>query len=59
MGIPKEIEVSRMLSYMTLDKKARAGRLRIVLPEGIGRVRVQEITEEGLLEETLRALQRV
>ncbi len=59
VGIPKEIEVSRMLSYMTLDKKARAGRLRIVLPEGIGRVRVQEITEEGLLEETLRALQRV
>ncbi len=45
-----DLDASRLLEAMTIDKKAVAGRLRFVLPEAVGRVRIQE----GVSEEDIR-----
>jgi 3-dehydroquinate synthetase len=42
---------------MLSDKKRRDGKLRLVLPEGIGSVRVVEDVPMGLVLATLRELQ--
>jgi 3-dehydroquinate synthetase len=39
---------------MQADKKTRAGRLRFVLPEGIGRVKCGVAAEEEMLVRVLR-----
>jgi 3-dehydroquinate synthetase len=45
-----------MLKAMSLDKKARGGRIRVVLPQRIGRVRIQEYIEVEKLTEVLNSI---
>ena len=49
---PLDIDVEHILSSMELDKKAVAGQLRFVLPEKIGKVRI----EKGVSEKVIRGL---
>jgi 3-dehydroquinate synthetase len=42
---------------MRSDKKRRDGRLRLVLPEGIGRVKVVEGLDPGLIVRALEDMQ--
>jgi len=51
---PAELEVERMLELMRVDKKAMAGRLRLVLLESPGRAVISTDFDHEALRETLR-----
>jgi 3-dehydroquinate synthase len=50
------VEPSQMLKAMSLDKKAKGGRIRIILPQRIGRVRIEESIEVEKLTEVLSTI---
>lgn len=52
--IPTDIDINNVLSSMEIDKKAVAGELRFILPEKIGKVRIQRGIEDKLLKKLLR-----
>jgi 3-dehydroquinate synthase len=45
----------RVLDYMRIDKKVQAGRVRLVLLEGIGHAQLRADYPDSLLQQTLRA----
>jgi len=45
--IPDGLNVSEMMNAMEVDKKAKAGKLRFILPESIGMVRIEEDVDRG------------
>lgn len=45
VNIPVQIKDDEIISTMEIDKKSQSGKLRFVLPERIGRVRIEEVTE--------------
>ncbi|MBI5663840.1 MAG: 3-dehydroquinate synthase [Nitrospirae bacterium] len=51
--VPDDLNVSEMISAMEVDKKAKAGKLRFILPESIGKVRIEEDVDRGLIREVL------
>lgn len=51
--IPDDLDVSEMMSAMEVDKKVRAGRLRFILPEAIGKVRIEEDVDRELIRSVL------
>ncbi len=51
---PAALAPGRLRELMSLDKKVRAGRLRLVLLEGIGAARLVEDCDPGALAATLR-----
>jgi 3-dehydroquinate synthase len=57
-GLPSEmqadVDINSILSSMQLDKKAVAGELRFILPEKIGKVRIQKGAEEKVLKELFK-----
>ena len=56
MGLSREtsgITPEDALDHMRIDKKVKAGRLRLVLLKGIGEAFVSGDYEDGLLRETL------
>jgi shikimate kinase/3-dehydroquinate synthase len=53
LGAAKPAGAAAILAAMTHDKKARAGRLRFVLPASIGRTVVRDDVPPALLEEVL------
>lgn len=55
-GLPiclPRIDTDRLLHIMTVDKKTQSGRLRVVLPERIGRVGLPEPVDANLLNDCL------
>ena len=52
-SIPKIIEITRILDKITLDKKVKNGKVRFILPTGIGKA---EITEQVNAEFTIQCL---
>jgi len=40
--LPADLNADRLISHMKLDKKVEAGEMRFILPEKIGRVRIQK-----------------
>ncbi len=52
--IPDEINTSDILNAIEVDKKVKAGKLRFILPECIGKVRIEEV-ERDLIKEVLQA----
>lgn len=54
VNIPVEIKVEEILSAMEIDKKVLSGRLRFVLPERIGKVRIEEVTELEKIKEAIK-----
>ena len=54
-ALPTDIDINRILSSMQLDKKAVAGALKFVLPERIGRVRIEEGIKEKIIKKLLKS----
>jgi 3-dehydroquinate synthase len=53
--MPQDIDVDHILFSMQLDKKAIAGKLRFVLPEKIGKVRIQKGVAEKVIRDLLKS----
>ncbi len=51
--IPEDINISEIISAMEIDKKVKAGKLRFILPESIGIVKIMEDVDRGLIKEVL------
>ena len=54
--IPEDISVSNIFDAMEVDKKVRAGRMRFILPEEMGKVRIEGDVNKGLIMEVLASL---
>ncbi|WP_203473796.1 3-dehydroquinate synthase [Dissulfurispira thermophila] len=39
--LPKDIDLDRLVLHMKLDKKVEAGEMKFIIPEGIGKVKIQ------------------
>lgn len=52
--MPAKINLKSMMSSMQLDKKAVAGELKFILPERIGKVRIQKGIEGRIIREALK-----
>ncbi len=57
-AVPPRLDADRMLSGLSLDKKARGGRARFVLPERIGRVVVTDAVTPEMVREVIVESQR-
>lgn len=53
--LPAGLAPARMLELMAVDKKARAGHMRLVLLKGIGKAQVTDAADTAALEATLAA----
>ncbi len=56
VGLPliwDDLEVEEIITGFKYDKKFRDGRIRFILPEAIGKVRMRDDVSESLLKETL------
>jgi 3-dehydroquinate synthase len=53
--MPSKIDVNSLLASMQLDKKTVAGELKFILPERIGKVRIQKGIKGKIIRETLKA----
>jgi 3-dehydroquinate synthase len=54
-NIPGDLNVTDMISAMAIDKKAKAGKLSFVLPESLGKVRIEEDVDRDLIRSVLKA----
>ncbi|MCE5312136.1 MAG: 3-dehydroquinate synthase [Nitrospiraceae bacterium] len=52
-GIPDDIQRNRLIEHMAIDKKTVSGRVKFILPEEIGRVRIETSISDDVI---LRAL---
>jgi len=53
--IPRDLKSSDLIEAMVIDKKAKAGKLRFVLPDAIGRVKIVDDVNRDLLGSVLEA----
>jgi 3-dehydroquinate synthase len=51
--IPADIDASSIIDTMEVDKKIRAGQLRFIFPESIGKVRIEDDVDRALIKEVL------
>lgn len=52
--LPEDIDISEIIESIEIDKKARSGQLRFILPESIGRVRIEENIDRELIRKVLK-----
>ena len=52
-SIPDDINITEVIKAMAVDKKAASGRLKFILPESIGRVRIEDDVDREILKEVL------
>ncbi len=53
--VPEDLNVSEMMNAMEVDKKVNAGKLRFIVPESIGKVRIEEDVDRELIREVLQS----
>ncbi|MEE8328788.1 MAG: 3-dehydroquinate synthase, partial [Thermodesulfovibrionia bacterium] len=53
--IPADIKASALIKAMEVDKKVKAGKLSFILPESIGRVRIEEDVDRKVIQEVLES----
>jgi len=53
--IPDNINSSDIINAMEIDKKVKEGKIRFILPESIGKVRIQDSVDRELIKEVLQA----
>lgn len=51
--LPDDIDIDGVMDAMEIDKKAMAGRLRFIIPESIGDVRIVEVKDKGIIKKAL------
>jgi 3-dehydroquinate synthase len=52
--IPGDIDVREMMNAMEIDKKAKAGKIRFILPEAIGKVRIEDDVDREVIRKVLK-----
>ncbi len=52
-SIPGNVDISDIINAMEIDKKVKAGKLRFVLPESIGRVRIEEDVDREMIKKII------
>lgn len=52
-SIPDDIKITEVIKAMAVDKKATSGKLKFILPESIGKVRIEEDVERDIIKESL------
>ena len=45
---PNDLDIDEMIAYVRRDKKARSGRINVVLLQGLGQARLSEVDEEDV-----------
>jgi 3-dehydroquinate synthase len=50
---PKSLSAAQLREFMSVDKKVEAGKLRLVLPKGLGHAVITQDFPPALLNETL------
>lgn len=55
VDIPAEVRDEDLIKAMEIDKKTLSGRLRFVLPEDIGKVRIEEVRDMNKIKEAIGA----
>jgi 3-dehydroquinate synthase len=53
VAIPEDINVDDIINAMEIDKKVKSGKLRFILPESIGKVRIEEDVDRKIIKEVL------
>lgn len=53
--IPDDINISDIINAMEIDKKVKAGKIRFILPEVIGKVRIEDSVDRDLIKEVLKS----
>ena len=53
--MPADIDIAHILSSMQLDKKAVAGKLKFILPEKIGKVRIEKGISDKIISDLLKS----
>lgn len=53
VDVPKDINASEILSAMEIDKKVKDGKIRFILPESIGKVRIEDSVTREVIREAL------
>ena len=53
--IPGDLSVPEIMNAMRIDKKVKAGKIRFILPEAIGKVRIEENLDSEAIKEVLQA----
>ncbi|MEW6601032.1 MAG: 3-dehydroquinate synthase family protein, partial [Nitrospirota bacterium] len=53
--IPDDLNLPELMSAMEVDKKVKAGKLRFILPETLGRVRIEEDVDRANIREVLQS----
>ena len=51
--MPDNINISDINNAMEVDKKVKAGKIRFILPESIGKVRIEEDIDREIIKEIL------
>ena len=51
--IPDDLSPADMISAMEIDKKVKAGRIKFVLPEAIGKVRLEDDVDRQLIRDII------
>jgi 3-dehydroquinate synthase len=51
--LPEGLDAGDLINAMEIDKKTKSGRLNFILPESIGRVRIEEDVDRGLIKQVL------
>lgn len=54
VSVPKDISPIDIIAAMELDKKVRDGKIRFILPEAIGKVRIEENVDRDMLKEVIQ-----
>ncbi len=54
VNLPDSINENEIINSMQIDKKAISGKLRFILPERIGKVRIEEVTDSDRVTEAIR-----
>lgn len=53
--VPEDVNISSVMEAMEVDKKVKSGKLRFILPESIGCVRIEEDVDRDAVREVLKA----
>ena len=55
--IPDDLNAAEMLSAMEIDKKVKAGKIKFILPESIGKVRIEDDVDRELIKDVLSSIE--
>jgi 3-dehydroquinate synthase len=55
-AIPEALNVQDMINAMEVDKKVKAGKLRFIIPESIGTVKIEDDVDREMIKEVINSI---